>query len=130
MQAISPDEFFQLHPVATREKLENHTPQSTGNSNRRSNEPDADAYSQYLKLEDEQKRVERVEQEVRGFGKVKQFLKRLLPKRLPFELPPPKKLLEVLHYAPGNLPWYGDVENYPKILYTPEQLPQLLTEAR
>lgn len=130
VQAISPDEFFHLHPVATREKLENHTPQSTGNSEHRANEPDANAYSQYLKLEDEQKRVERVEQEVRGFGKVKQFLKRLLPKRLPFELPPPKKLPEVLRYAPGNLPWYGKVENYPKILYTPEQLPQLLTEAR
>ena len=30
VQTISPDAFFQLHPVATREKLENHTPQRAG----------------------------------------------------------------------------------------------------
>lgn len=30
VQTISPDNFFQLHPVATREKLENHTPQRAG----------------------------------------------------------------------------------------------------
>jgi rhodanese-related sulfurtransferase len=30
VQTISPDKFFRLHPVATREKLENHTPQRAG----------------------------------------------------------------------------------------------------
>ncbi len=30
VQVISPDKFFHLHPVATREKLENHTPQRAG----------------------------------------------------------------------------------------------------
>jgi rhodanese-related sulfurtransferase len=30
VQTITPDEFFQLHPVATREKLENHIPQRAG----------------------------------------------------------------------------------------------------
>ncbi len=93
-------------------------------------EPDRVEYQRLLNEQAEQERVERVEEEVRGFGKVKQFLKRLLPKRLPFELPPPKKLPKVLQYGPSNLPWYGKVEHSPKILFTPEQLPQLLAEAR
>lgn len=79
-------------------------------------EPDPVEYQRVLDEQSEQERVERIEAEIRGFGKVKQFLKRLLPKRLPFELPLPKKLPEVLRYTPGNLPWPSKAEDYPSTL--------------
>lgn len=93
-------------------------------------EPDPELYAQFEEQQAEQERVEELEEEFRGFSKVKQFLKRLKPKRLRFELPPPKEVPDLLRYVPGNLPWQGKFKKCPQITYQLEQLPQLLAEAR
>lgn len=119
---LTPKEFLRLAPGCDTEssspRLECHL-----------KEPSPKAYAEAERERVEWERVELAEEEFRGFGKVKQFLKRLIPKRLKFELPPPKKLARILKYTPGNLPW-SSAENCPKILYAAERLPQLLAEAR
>ncbi len=78
VQALAPDEFFQLHPESTRARLADATPENVPGSSQASwSEPDANAYAQYVAWEKELEHNENIAAEHNSKRRKREWQKRL-----------------------------------------------------
>ncbi len=77
VQALTPDEFFQLHPESTRARLTDATPQDVPGVEASWSEPDANAYAQYVAWEKELEHNEEIAAEQNSKRRKREWRERL-----------------------------------------------------
>jgi len=111
-RAIAPDEFFQLHPQSTKEKLAAATRQDVQSPEGAWQEPAPDAYQQYVTWEAEQEQIEEIAAAANSFRRKREWLQQLERQLNPhpdafvwgqsrLEAPEPQSLWE-LGYKPSK----------------------------
>ncbi|MBW4420981.1 MAG: PriCT-2 domain-containing protein [Myxacorys californica WJT36-NPBG1] len=97
-------------------------------------EPDRNVYDAIVAAQEERARLEHIEVEHHQYSRLKSWLKGIQQRFEVRGFGKPHKVeakvqVETLKYLPGKLFRLGSYEKPPKLLYTKEQLPQLLWEA-